>query len=76
MKNVLITGGSRGLGLAYAQGLARKGFNIILSDISEDACKVYDKKASIKNILDNLETLGVKADFIKADLTNQLEANQ
>ena len=76
MKNILITGGSRGLGLAYANGLSKKGFNIIISDISEDACKVYDDKVSIEQILQNLESNGTQIDFIKADLSNKEEAKE
>ena len=75
MNNILITGGSRGLGLAYAKGLSKKGFNIIIADISEDACKVYDDKVSIEQILHNLRLNGTKVNFIKADLSSQEEAN-
>ena len=35
-KNILITGGSRGLGLEYANYLATKGYNIGITDIQKD----------------------------------------
>lgn len=73
MKNILITGGTRGLGLSYAFTLAEAGYNIILSDISEDACKVYNKENSVDIILDKIKSYGVSADFFKADLTSPNE---
>ena len=36
-KNILITGGTRGLGLEYGMYLSKKGYNIGLTDISENA---------------------------------------
>ena len=42
-KSIIITGGSRGLGLSHAFYLADKGYNTALIDISEDACKVYNE---------------------------------
>ena len=38
-KNVLITGGSRGIGLMIAKGFTEHGANVLLTSRSEDACK-------------------------------------
>ncbi len=70
MKNVLITGGTRGLGLEYARYLAAKGYNIGLTDISDQACKVYGESNSVEEILAELHELGVHAWFEAADLTD------
>lgn len=38
-KRVLITGGSRGLGLAMAEGFAREGATLVISSRSEESCR-------------------------------------
>ena len=38
-KNVLVTGGSRGIGLMIAKGYVNAGANVLLTSRSEDACK-------------------------------------
>lgn len=38
-KNVLVTGGSRGIGLMIAKGFVNAGANVLLTSRSEDACK-------------------------------------
>jgi NAD(P)-dependent dehydrogenase (short-subunit alcohol dehydrogenase family) len=38
-KNVLITGGSRGIGLMIAQGFAAAGANVVLTSRDESACR-------------------------------------
>eukprot|EP00978_Attheya_sp_CCMP212_P005253 scaffold11660_cov49-Attheya_sp.AAC.4 len=38
-KNVLVTGGSRGIGLMIAQGFASSGANVLLTSRDEKACK-------------------------------------
>lgn len=38
-KNVLVTGGSRGIGLMIAKGYLNAGANVLLTSRSEDACK-------------------------------------
>ena len=53
-KNILITGGTRGLGLEYARYLARQGYNIGITDISETACQVYGEVESVKDILTSI----------------------
>lgn len=70
VKNVLITGGTRGLGLEYARFLASKGYNICLTDISKKACSVYSEIKSVDNILKELKSYGIKVFFESADLTD------
>ena len=38
-KNVLVTGGSRGIGLMIAKGFIDHGANVLLTSRSEDACR-------------------------------------
>ena len=38
-KNVLVTGGSRGIGYMIAQGFAQAGANVVLTSRSEEACQ-------------------------------------
>ena len=38
-KNVLVTGGSRGIGLMIAKGFVHAGANVLLTSRSEDACR-------------------------------------
>jgi len=74
IKNVLITGGTRGLGLEYAKYLAAEGYNIGLSDISANACRVYHEAVSVNQILADLRGYGVDAWFKAADLTDPQQA--
>jgi 3-oxoacyl-[acyl-carrier protein] reductase len=74
-KNILITGGTRGLGLEYAMYLAQKGYNIGLTDLSENACKVYGEAKSVESILMDIRKNKVEAWFSPADLTNHDEAD-
>ena len=76
IKNVLITGGSRGLGLEYARFLAARGYNIGITDISDGACGVYEEAKSIKEVLAELTGLGVDAWYESADLTDPAQADR
>lgn len=42
-RNILVTGGTRGLGLAFVRRLVSLGHNIAVTDISNRACSVYDE---------------------------------
>lgn len=70
VKNVVITGGTRGIGLTYARHLAKLGYDLVLSDISSGACQVYGEATSVESILTELRGSGVKAFFVAADLTD------
>ena len=73
IKNILITGGTRGLGLEYAKYLAKKGYNIGITDISKEACTIYEEAESLDSIINDLEKNNIQAWFYPADLTNQEE---
>lgn len=76
ISNVLITGGTRGLGLEYARFLASKGYNIGITDISDQACQVYGEALSVKDILEELNSYGIKAWYYSADLIDPAQADQ
>ena len=70
MKKIIITGGTRGLGLSHANYLAKKGYVLALVDISCDAGSVYNESHSTGHILNDLGSNGVRAQFYACDLTN------
>ena len=61
-KIALITGGSRGIGLACALELAKAGCDIIINDICEA------EKA--QSALDEIKACGVNAYFYQFDVSN------
>lgn len=68
-KNVIITGGTRGLGLSHSFFLSSKGYNLALVDISKEACQVYDEIKNIDDLLVKLSSNGTKNKFYECDLT-------
>ena len=75
-ENILITGGSRGLGLEYARYLASQGYNVGITDISDSACCVYGEAVSIEDILTELSDYGVETWFEAADLNDPLQTDE
>lgn len=71
---LLVTGGTRGLGLACACHMANGGWNIALSDISSGACRVYGEAESVETIISALQGSGAAAAFYPADLTDETQA--
>jgi len=67
-KLAVITGGSKGIGFAIAEGLAREGVDIIL--ISRNKKKLEEAKNKLVN------NYGIKVIGISADLTEVDEINQ
>tara|TARA_Y100000816_G_C26097868_1_gene581298 strand:- start:1305 stop:2123 length:819 start_codon:yes stop_codon:yes gene_type:complete len=76
VKNILITGGTRGLGLEYAKYLSSKGYNIGLTDISEKACTIYGESKSLEFVLNGIRKNKVEAYFWAADLTKKEETER
>lgn len=67
-KVVLVTGGSRGIGAAIVQILARKGYAVILNyNKSEDCAKEIQSKLKEEN---------VNIDIYQADITNHIEVTK
>jgi len=58
----IVTGGSRGIGFAIAEGLASAGASVVIADILNEE----GKKAS-----EDLESKGYKSNFIKVDVTER-----
>src|SRR6185437_11137789 len=70
----LVTGGTRGLGLACSRFLASAGWDVAATDISERACSVYGEVESLDDLLTDLERRGARARFYPADLTQESQA--
>ena len=68
-KNIIITGGTRGLGLSHAFHLSNKGYNLALVDISRKACQVYNEIKNIDELLAKLSINGTINKFYECDLT-------
>lgn len=63
MKNIIITGGSRGIGKCLVENFAKEGHNVILN---------YNKsEKQAKQIKANLEEQGIKIDIVKADISKR-----
>ncbi len=60
-KVALVTGGSFGIGKATALAFARRGANVVVADIAEDA---HD------NVLNQIYNMGSKAIFIRCDISD------
>ena len=61
-KNVLITGGTRGIGKAIALKFAREGYNLIINYVSD--------RTDIKKLEEEFIKYNVDVLFIKADVSN------
>ena len=65
MKNILITGGSRGIGKCLVENLARDGYNVILN---------YNKsEKQAKKIQNDLKEEGIIIEIFKADVSKKEE---
>lgn len=67
-KNVLVTGGTRGIGEAISREFAKKGYDIIINYV-----KSNEKAKKLKEELE--ATYNIKVLPIKADLSNETEIN-
>lgn len=65
MKNIIVTGGSRGIGKCLVENLAKSGYNVILN---------YNKsKKQAEQIKKELEGQGIKIEIFKADVSKREE---
>lgn len=58
-KNVLVTGGSRGIGLMIAKGFVDAGANVLLTSRSADACEkaaLSLNSPNVKHVASNVST--------------------
>ncbi|MGV8146514.1 MAG: 3-oxoacyl-[acyl-carrier-protein] reductase [Alkaliphilus sp.] len=67
-KNVLVTGGSRGIGRAVALSLAKEGANIVVNYARSEA--------EAQEVVEEIEELGVKAIALKANVANAKEVDE
>lgn len=65
-KVALITGGSKGLGSAIAEGLASAGASVVLVSRTKSEAR---REAEIISSLYNVRTMGIKADVTKSEET-------
>ena len=68
MKNIIVTGGSRGIGACIVKELAKKGNNVVLN---------YNKsEREAKDIQKELNDLGIWVDIFKADVSKREEVKK
>jgi 3-oxoacyl-[acyl-carrier protein] reductase len=75
-KNALVTGSSRGLGRQYAMDLARAGANVIIHDETAEKAAQFNEAASGYEVAKEAAALGVKSEFIAADLADPVQVEQ
>ncbi|TDF95774.1 SDR family NAD(P)-dependent oxidoreductase [Paenibacillus piri] len=73
-KNAIVTGSSRGLGKQYALDLAKRGANVIIHDVSDKSAQEFNEAESGHDVAAEMARLGVKAEFIAADLSEPAQA--
>ena len=55
-KNVLVTGGSRGIGFMIAKGFAQAGANVLLTSRDEKACAAAASEINCQYVISNVAT--------------------
>lgn len=76
-KRIIITGGTRGLGLAYARHLASLGCHLALVDLSAESCRVFGEVQSVDALLSELSSVhGVTVRFYACDLIDGVATQQ
>jgi 3-oxoacyl-[acyl-carrier protein] reductase len=78
-RNILVTGGSRGLGLGFVKRLVQLGHNVALTDISYEAALVYSESIGFNGFVEELLATSnqdgkIKCIFKPADLTDSVDA--
>ena len=70
---VVITGGTRGLGLSHAERLASDGYSLAIIDLSLEAGLVYGESLGEESLRNKLIELGSeRVEFYECDLTDEL----
>lgn len=68
MKNILVTGGSRGIGKCIVENLAKEGYNVVLN---------YNKSEKrAKQIQQELKEQGIRVEIYKADVSKREEVKK
>jgi len=68
MKNIIITGGSRGIGKCLVENLARDGYNVLLN---------YNKsEKQARKIQNDLKEEGIEIEIFKADVAKKNEVKE
>lgn len=67
-KNVLITGGSRGIGLGIAKELAKKGYNIAINGMREPE--------QVSQVLQELKTWGTAVIYCQGDVSSSQDRDK
>lgn len=68
MKNIIVTGGSRGIGKCLVENLAREGYNVLLN---------YNKsEKQAKKIQNDLKEEGILIEIFKADVSKKAEVKE
>ena len=67
-KVALVTGSSRGLGLAFARGMAEAGADVIVTDRTDASAARFGEEASGTAVAEKFRAMGVRSKFYAADL--------
>ena len=66
-KNILITGGSRGIGLGIAHELVQAGYNLAINGVRSEQ--------EVDNVLSSLRSYGPKVIYCQGDISQPSERN-
>ena len=69
----LVTGAGRGLGRAYALRLAQLGAHVVVNDLNFEVHKEFSEELGAGSVAEEIETLGVRALPIAADVTDRAQ---
>lgn len=69
IKNIILTGATRGMGLSHARYLAAQGYNLAIVDISLEAGAVYGEIGNVSELERELNANGAVVKFYECDLT-------
>src|SRR5580704_17767363 len=70
-KVALVTVSGRGLGNAIAESLARRGADICLHDIREDAPSQYGEARNLTSVAAGFKSHGIRAAAVTGDISDE-----